>query len=132
MPDNFTVHVDGLRELERAFRQAGNGVAPAFRKQLKEVAAPVKLTAETYAATRIARNTPRWSRMRVGMSKSVLYMVPREKGRRGRGDPKFRRSQFGQMLLDRAMIPAVQENRSLLEQGVERTLDHVDEIWKSV
>jgi hypothetical protein len=125
-----TVRVEGLRELERAFRRVDKEETKLLRKELKAAAIPVKAAAEGKAVTQIRRmhRSPRWAVMRVGYAKNLVYMVPKQKGVRGRG-PK-RRPNLPDLLLDRAMIPAVNENATETERRVQRVLDTVGRQWE--
>lgn len=124
------IKVQGLRELERAFRKTDKEEAKLLRKSLKETALPVKRAAEGKALAKI-RNMGRsrkWATMRLGVSKSVVYMVPRQKGTHGRGP--LRRPNLKDLLLDRAMIPALEEHEGEVIRGVERVLDTAGARWE--
>jgi len=125
-----TVRVEGLRDLERAFRLVSKEETKLLRKELKAAAQPVKLAAEGKAVTAIRRmpHSPRWAVMRIGYARNLVYMVPKQKGVRGRG-PRARRNLSG-LLLDRAMIPAAQQNRSEVEQRVQHMLDTIGQQWE--
>ncbi len=134
MPDQ-AVHVKGLRELERAFKLADKAEAKMLRTTLKEAAEPVKRAAQGKAIARI-RNIKGsgtkvdWSGMRVGSKRSMVYVAPKQKGRASRTNPSLRRPQFKDLLLDRAMIPALDENREEVVRNVEHMLDTVGSRWE--
>lgn len=129
---NDVIRVDGLRELERAFRLVSKDETRLLRKELKAAAQPVKLAAEGKAVSEIRRmpHSPRWAVMRLGYARNLVYMVPKQKGVRGRG-PRARRN-LSQLLLNRAMIPAVEQNRVQVEQRVQHVLDTIGQQWERV
>lgn len=125
-----TVKVEGLRELERAFRLVSKEETKLLRAQLKVAALPVKTAAQGKALANIRRmdRSPRWAVMRLGYAKNLVYMVPKEKGTHGRG-PKRRRN-LKHLLLDRAMIPAVQQHAGEAERAVQHVLDTIGKQWE--
>lgn len=127
-----TVQIVGLRDLDRAFRVADRALQTDFRDALEEAAAPVRSEAQTLAATRI-RNVhvgDPWSRMRIGrMQGTTVYVAPVERGAKGRGSQRRRRRQFADLLMERAMQPALDHNREQVERRVERLVAEVVELW---
>jgi hypothetical protein len=99
--------VKGLREVNAAFAKTDRDIRLAWRAEMREVAEPVRRDAEQSAvqAIRHMPSSPRWSRMRTGVTQSLVYVAPRQKGTRGRG-PGGRPNLAG-LLLDRAMEPAL-------------------------
>ncbi len=131
-----TVKIEGLKGLERAFKLADKAEYKALRVTLKEAAQPVKRAAEGKAIGRI-RNMKGsgtrvdWSQMRVGQARSVVYIVPKQKGRASRGNRALRRPNLKDLLLDRAMIPALDEHREDVVRGVEHMLETVGKKWEA-
>jgi hypothetical protein len=119
------VTVKGLRELQAAFAHADKETNRLLRAGLREVAEPVRAEAEQLAVERIPRVGPRWSRMRTGVTRKVVYVAPRERGLRTRGDDPRRRPRFGTLLMDRAMEPALERHAPEIEAAVEHLLDEV-------
>ena len=78
------VRVEGLRELNRAFRVADKALATDLKDALEEAAVPVRRDAQSLAVQRIRRIGPTWSRMRVGTTGGVVYVAPVERGTRPR------------------------------------------------
>jgi len=120
------LRVNGLRELTRAFGALSKELSDEVRDELLHAVEPVKERAEQLALSRI-RNMPQspdWADMRTGVSKArgVVFMVP---AHRSRGKPSQKRRKFANLLLDRAMEPALAENTEEIIRGVERTLDHL-------
>ena len=130
MPD--AVRALGLRELERAFARADREVRNDMRDALAEAAAPVRSDAQSLAGAGVIRNLRSgddWTRMRVGVGRSIAYMVPVERGVKGRGNRRFRRPAFGQMLVGRAMEPALERNVRKVELRFLELLDDVCRVW---
>lgn len=125
-----TVRVEGLRDLERAFRLVSKEETKLLRAGIKDAAQPVKLAAEGKAVASIRRmpRSPQWAVMRLGYARNLVYMVPKQKGTHGRG-PR-RRPNFAGLLLNRAMIPAAEQNRAAVMLAVQRVLDTVGRQWE--
>lgn len=121
-----TVRVNGLRELTRAFNILSKELSVEVTSSLLEGVEPVKERAQQLALARIRNvpQSPEFAEMRTGVSKArgVVFMVPAWRSRRR---PNRRRPNFGNLLLERAMDPAVAEHADDIVRGVERTLDHL-------
>jgi hypothetical protein len=114
------VRVRGLKELTRDFKKISKDLSKELRKELVEAAEPVKQSAQSLALGKI-RNMPRsphWAGMRVGVSQAqgVVYMVPAARSRRMRGRS---RPNLANLLLERAMEPALVENELLIVERVD-------------
>ena len=81
-----TIKVDGLDSLRRAFLVADKEVAADMKDALQEAAAPVRADAQTLATATIRRIGVPWSRMRVGSTRTIVYVAPVERGSKGRGN----------------------------------------------
>lgn len=126
------VRVTGLRELDRAFGKANRALSNDLRDALAEAAAPVRSDAQVLAAGNI-RNVQTgdpWSRMRIGVRSWVAYVVPLERGVKGRGNARKRRPRFGELLLSRSMEPAVDRNVRNVERRFEELIDEVCDVWE--
>src|SRR4029077_1350261 len=99
----------------------GRDTSKAFRANERRIAEPVRSDAQTFAAGRIRNIGAQWPRMRTGVTRSLVYVAPRQKGTHGRG-PK-RRPNLANLLMDRAMEPALQRNEARIERELERLLD---------
>lgn len=119
------VHVEGLGGLLRAFGAADKAVRDDMKHALEEAAAPVRSAAQAKAMALPAGRD--WSRMRVGAYTSIVYVAPVERGLR-KGTRK--RPKFGTRLMDRAMQPALEENRSIVERRLEGLVDEVANVWE--
>jgi hypothetical protein len=123
----FTIKVKGYTQINRAFKHVDKTVNRQWRALLVAAAEPVKRRAEQLAASEI-RNVKEgdpWGQMRVGVTTRVVYVAPKRRGSKGSGPQK--RPEFGPLLMDRAMEPALEENTletmALLEVALDRILE---------
>lgn len=117
------ISVEGLRELQRAFKRADGVLQHQLRDGLKAAAEPVRVDAERQAVESITRIGVPWSRMRVGVTQKIVYIAPRKRGVKGR-DSRLRRPNLFRLLLD-SMETAAGRNEARVTQGLERVLDTV-------
>lgn len=119
------IRVEGLRELNIALRKADRQTRLGIRGGLRQVAEPVQRGAEDLAMSEIPgmARSPRWSRMRIGITRDLVYVAPRERGTRGKG-PRHRPN-LAPLLMDRAMQPALDQHIGEIEHRFENLLDHV-------
>jgi len=115
----------GFRELNLAYKFAERDVRLRWRANLRQVAEPVRQDAERLAVSSIRRmpGSPKWARMRVGVTQRVVYIAPRQKGTHGRG--RLRRPNLADLLLDRAMEPALERNEEEMFRNLERLMDTI-------
>lgn len=118
--------VEGLRELNAAFARAEGTIHKDFRGALRDAAEPVRSTAESLAETGIRNIGIPWSRMRVGVTRSSVYVAPRKRGAR-RGSQ--RRPNLAGLLLERAMQPALEREIPNVQRKVEQVLDDMARTW---
>lgn len=123
-----SVTVQGLRELQVLFAKAGKEANRDLRAELREVAEPIRADAESLASSSIRRVGPKWSRMRVGVTRKLVYVAPKQRGVKRRGDPRGR-PKFGVLLETRAMNPALKRNEANIEGDVNRMLDRLARKW---
>jgi hypothetical protein len=125
VPDRPAVLVEGERELFRAFAKADRDSRLFVRHEFRQIAEPIRSDAEQLALGQIHNmpKSPKWARMRTGVTQRLVYVAPRQKGVRGRG-PK-RRPNFGDLLMGRAMEPALERNEAGIERAVERAFDEI-------
>lgn len=121
------VRVEGLRELSRAFALADKAERRMFRQSLRDVAEPVRADAEALAVSRISRIGLPWSRMRVGVTRTSVYVAPRERGTR---TPTRSRPKLASLLMDRAMQPALDAHVEEVEEATDRMLGDVARLWE--
>jgi hypothetical protein len=116
--------VKNLAEVQRAFKNVDRDVRLGWRKDIREIAEPVRAGAESNAVARIEKVGPQWSRMRVGITHNVIYVAPRKRG--SRGGP-LKRPEFADLLMVRAMEPALAEHGEeaarQIAQMVDRAVD---------
>jgi hypothetical protein len=127
-PADNPIEILGYRELMRAFAQADKDSRKYVRAAFREVGQPVAAEAEQLAVQKIPRITrrsprgPKWEKMRVGVTRTLVYVAPRQRG--VRSGPR-RRPNMADLLMGRAMEPALEHNEARLEASVERALDLV-------
>jgi hypothetical protein len=121
--DGVRVNVRGLKELSRDFRRISKGLSDDLVDSLKEAAEVVERDAEDFALGRIRNmpSSPRWSGMRIGVSRAqgLVYIVPSARSRRRAGSS---RGNLANLLRERAMDPAVERNASSVEKKVDDLL----------
>lgn len=127
--DERAIRVEGLRELSRAFAVADKTLSRELRKRLREAADPVRVDAEGLASSRIRKIGLTWSRMRVGVTRTSVYVAPRERGLRGIAGPRMRPNLAG-LLMERAMIPSLEANIAGVTEAVDDVLATVGRAWE--
>jgi hypothetical protein len=127
---NPAIILRGQRELIRAFTLAGKETSREIRSELRGVAEPIRADAEQLAAETIPRIGPKWSRMRVGVTTRLVYVAPRQRGVRNFDDPRAR-PKFADLVMGRAMEPALERNRVRAEAAVEEALARIGRDWES-
>lgn len=123
-----TLRVDGLRELQHAFKLADKTLERELRATLREVAEPVRADAERLAVAGIPTIGLAWSRMRVGVTRTSVYVAPRQRGVRGNASRK--RPNLASLLLGRAMLPALERNEPQVAIEMDRMLATVGRAWE--
>ena len=121
------VRVDGLAELNRAFRKADKALVGDLKDALEEAAQPVRRDAQSLAVSHIRRIGPDWSRMRIGTIRGVVYVAPVERGTR---NPRLARKKLAPRMLTLAMEPALARNEGLIIRRVDEALDDVAKVWE--
>ena len=125
------VRVVGLRQLQRAFNQASPELHKDVRLALRTVAEPIAADAQSLALGRIRRmpSSPKWAQMRIGVTQTLVYVAPQQRGIKSRTDRRLRRPNLADLLMGRAMQPALDKNVSRVEVGVGLALDKVVRKW---
>ena len=115
----------GQRELLAALAKADRETRLGVRRELRGVAEPVRREAQTLALSEISgmAKSPKWAGMRTGVTRKLVYVAPRQRGVRGRGPG--RRPNLADLLMVRAMEPALQHNERRTEAALEEMLDRV-------
>lgn len=126
MPAVTGVTVSGFRELQTSTATASREVRRYASSQLREVAAPIQHSAEALTVGRIPRTqrSPLWAQYRIGVLRSAVYVAPRQRGVRGRTNPR-RREKFADLLMERAMEPALDQNVAHVETAIEKAIDRI-------
>jgi hypothetical protein len=124
---SFTVQVQGLAKLQHAFLLTDRKLSQELTAGLKKAAEPVRVGAEAFAVARIPTSGFVWSRMRVGVTTGSVYVAPRARGTIDRA--RRRRPRYGDLLMGRAMQPALKANVALVERIVDETLAKVNGEW---
>lgn len=125
------IRVDGLAELQRAFTAADKALRQDLNDALEEAAQPVRADAQALAGTISHMTTNRasdWTRMRTGIRGSVVYVAPVERGSKARGDSRYRRRRFKNVLGPRMDLALVQ-NRSRVVKRLDQMLAEVGRVW---
>ena len=78
------IKVKGLANLNRALQVADKDVRLGIRAEYRTVAEPVKADAELLARANISHLGAAWSQMRIGITQRAVYVVPKQRGARGR------------------------------------------------
>ena len=120
MPAVEGIQVRGLRELNRAFSQASRDARKFVRAAEREIAEPVRRDAQELAVREISHIGTEWSQMRIGITQRLIYVAPKQ--RRKGGSP---RTNVAVLLMNKAMQPALEKNRSRLETRIDHALDIV-------
>jgi hypothetical protein len=119
------VVVRGLHELQASLAHADRSVRLGVPKGLRQAAEPVQRGAEEFAQANITRIGPKWSRMRVGVTRNLVYVAPRQRGTRGR--TRRSRPNLADLLMGSAMQPALDQHIGEVEARFEELLDRISD-----
>jgi hypothetical protein len=119
------VIVKGLRDVNAAFAHTDREIRLGWRAGMRQVAEPVRRDAELAASSSIPHMpaSPKWARMRVGVTRNMVYVAPRQRGTRGR--TAAGRTNLAGLLMDRAMQPALDRHEPEITARMEHLLDVV-------
>lgn len=127
------VFVVNLADIQRAVSKIDPAIAKASRLGLREVAEPIRVDAGRLARAGISglRRTSGfaapapWSIQKTGLTRHELYVVPKQRGMRGRKTPgqERRASKFVELMYGRAYEPALRRNEDRARQAVDNWLD---------
>lgn len=129
MPAQRAIVVDGVSELRRAFGRADKKLGRDLATTLKNVGEPVRAGAERNVLGGIPSIGFAWSRMRTGITRSVVYVVPKERGRQSRANPKLRRPNLADKM-GPLMDQALTDNATEVETGFNNLLVDVARTWE--
>ena len=119
-----TVIVTGLADLQRNIARSGPEVAKAMRLGLREAADPVSKTAQALSLKNIRHmpRSPGWAENRIGVTRNAVYIVPKKRGIRGRGDDPRHRPNLVELMMSRAYTPALEAGTVGVELTVTRVI----------
>ena len=117
------IRLKGQKELERSFKQMRKEVLKSIRTDVRKLATPVQRDAQQRALDEIPNIGQAWSRLRLGVLVSGVYLAPRERGRRSRAIAELRRPNLVDLMMTRALIPAFEAHQAELMQGFSRIID---------
>jgi len=126
------IRLEGMAELQAAFRLADKGLSKDLRAAFQSAAEPVRQGAEALAVSRIRRIGVTWSRMRVGITRTSVYVAPRQRGVTSKVGARARRPNLAPLLLDRAMEPALDANREKVMRETDDALRDLARTWSRV
>jgi hypothetical protein len=127
------VVIEGMADLQRGFAFLNRDVGKEVRAAFGEAAEPIRSTAESLATSRIFNIGTAWPRMRVGVTRSSVYVAPVQRGRLSRANPgRYRRPNMAGLLLSRALEPALEANETLIEGRVLSALDGMFAKWERI
>lgn len=120
------VKVKGLRETARAFDAISDDLSKELTAGLRVAAEPVRAAAEMKAISKIGNmpRSPAWAEQKiaVGRRTALVYMAPKKRQTRV---PQRKRKNLADLMMDRAMEPALIENEPQVVLGVNTVLDRL-------
>lgn len=119
-----------MRDLRRAFARADTTLRRELDDGLRRAAEPVRRDAEHLATLEIDNIGVPWSRMRSRVTARATWVAPVERGVKSRGHQARRRPNLAGLLMERALEPALEQNRPEVERAVEDVLDTVARAWE--
>lgn len=119
--------VHGLVETQRAFLATDRSLNVELRDGLRRAAEPVRADAQNLAVVSIRNMTLPWSQMRVGVKADSVYVAPVKKGTR---NPRRARPRFADLMMNRAMIPALVRNEEKVARERTKVVDEMLTRWE--
>lgn len=123
-----TVVVTGLAQIQRDLAKSGPAVGAAMRAGLREAAEPVAKIAEGLSLSQIRRmrRSPQWAVTRTGVTRSAVYIVPKERGVRARNPyDSRRRRNLVELMMGRSFEPALSLGEPIVLDRVSRLIGEV-------
>jgi len=117
--------VKGLRDMNRALARAGKEARAESREIMRDIARPAASHVEQLAVTNIRNIGRRWPLTRIGMTQKSIYIVPKERGRLSKADPRRRRPNLRRLLASRAYDPARSTYAPKFKQEFEHAFDRI-------
>lgn len=133
MAEVATLRVEGLAELQRATSRLSRDFGKGIREALEAGGEPVRADASDLAFTSISgmrRSRIPWWRMRIGVTRSSVYVAPEQRGvKSGRANDRRRRPNLKTPMLERALWPAVDRNAHRIEASVREEINDLFRTW---
>lgn len=127
----MTVVTQGFAETARAFGKLNREFPKEVRKRLKSAAEPVRQDVTRLAGASI-RNLgvgDPWTQTRVGGGTKLVYVAMKQRGRRSRYSVRIRRPNLADLLMERAMKPALERNRETVARSVDDLMGEMADDW---
>lgn len=127
------LRVEGLGELRRATSRLSRDFGRGIREALEAAGEPVRQDASNLALNRISgmqRGRVPWHRMRIGVTRSIVYVAPEQRGvKGGRVGDRRRRPRLKTPMLEKALYPAVEQNRDKIAGEVNAEVTALFRAW---
>jgi hypothetical protein len=123
-----SIEVEGLSEFNTALKEISVTLRRTLREDLRLAAEPVARSAQELAMEHISgmkrQKTVDWSQMKIGASAgaaTLVYIVPKRRRRKGsrRGRPNL-----VNLMLKKAMEPALIKQYETVEHAIERAVNN--------
>lgn len=126
-----TVIVHGFAQIQRDIERSGKDVGTALRMGLRQAAEPTAHLAQGLSLARIGEHhghkmakSPQWAEVRIGVTRSAVYIVPKKKGVKSHNpfDPR-RRPNLVELMMRKSFTPALNFGAPFAEAAVIRLLE---------
>jgi hypothetical protein len=125
-----TLRVEGLADLQRAFKAADRRLHLELRKELRDIARPVERGIEARAISEFSRIGDKWWNMRIGVTRNMVYVAPTQRSRFTRANPaRYQRRKFAARLYGE-MVAELRANEAGTVRRMERLLAKVGRSWE--
>ena len=121
-----TLRVEGLSSLQKHFAVIDKELAGDLRDGFRKAAEPVRRDAEALTVQAIGISRVPWHQMRVGVTRTTVYVAPKQ---RGRNTPAQRRRRSYRTTVLPRMLTALHANAGRVRQEAERTLNNSIARW---
>jgi hypothetical protein len=128
------IRVEGLSELQRATSRLSREFGKGVREALEAAGEPIRSEASELAHSDISgmrRARLPWWRMRIGVTRSTVYVAPEQRGnkKRTRPTPRGQAESFKREMIGKAMNPAVDHHIGEFPSQVNAELDDLFKAW---
>jgi hypothetical protein len=121
-----TLRVEGLASLQKHFAVIDKELSGDLRDGFRKAAEPVRRDAEVLTQQAIGVGRVRWDQMRVGVTRTSVYVAPKQ---RGRGTPPNRRRRSYRTTVLPRMIVALRANEGRVRAEAQRVLSTSISKW---